>query len=149
KIGDGLTAKYPNWAKGRPNVLKGPGCDLYERSEAIITCDDTASFTTTQGLTYQRVGDVAVSSLRYKFYEGKLYTIEMRFHPNVHGNIRQMLIGKYGQPTNEAAQSIQNRLGATFENVVTDWTFNEGTLKLYKFDDRIDVGSLTFETPEI
>ena len=64
KIGDSLSAKYPNWAKGRPNVLKGPGCELYERSEGVITCDDAASFTTTQGLTYQRIGDAVVSSLR-------------------------------------------------------------------------------------
>jgi hypothetical protein len=73
----------------------------------------------------------------------------MGFHVNWYSQIREMLVGKYGKPTREKASTIQNRVGASFDNITTEWDFQEGTLELNKRYGQIDTSWLTFINPAV
>ena len=40
---------------------------------------------------------------------------------------------------------VQNAMGATFSNLISEWRFEEGTLVLKQRSGKIDKGFLTFE----
>jgi hypothetical protein len=87
--------------------------------------------------------------LTYSFFDGRLYSVGMGFGIKFYPEIRDMLAGKYGKPTREKAQNVQNRAGANFENVVSEWDFREGTLKLNMRFGKIDTSWLLFDNPSI
>jgi len=60
-----------------------------------------------------------------------------------------MLTGKYGDPNSENIEMVQNAMGATFSNLISEWRFEEGTLVLKQRSGKIDKGFLTFENPTV
>jgi hypothetical protein len=53
------------------------------------------------------------------------------------------------KPVRDKASNIQNRAGANFENITSEWDFREGTLKLNMRYGTIDMSWLTFENPAV
>ena len=99
------------------------------------------------GIKEKVVGDVIVIWLRYSFYDGKLYGLNMAFSAMRWGDMRTMLVGKYGEPSSDVVHSVQNALGATFENFVTTWKFRDGVLKLTERYPDMETSYLEFEEP--
>jgi hypothetical protein len=95
------------------------------------------------------VGDVPITGLDYQFYNGKLFGVTMFFHTLSYFKIREMLAGKYGQPSSEREEPIQNVAGATFDNIVSEWKFQEGSLKLRMRFGNVNSGMLSFDDPTV
>jgi hypothetical protein len=154
RIGDRIEGKYPNWQQGKPELFK-PGCDTKESGIGVISCDDRESYEMLRPSMFgpeigiQKIGDIPIMQLSYSFFEGRLYSVDMAFGIKFYPEIRDMLIGKYGKPARVQTQNIQNRAGATFENVMSEWEFREGTLKLNMRFAKIDTSWLTFENPSV
>jgi hypothetical protein len=147
RIGDFLDSSYPRW-RGK-KLYNKPGCAVESEGVGVVSCEDAESFSKYERYHVRFIGDVAIMLLSYKFFEGKLYSLDMAFHVNWYSKIREMLAGKYGEPTRETASTIQNRAGASFENITTEWDFREGTLKLNKRYGQVDTSWLTFENPAV
>jgi hypothetical protein len=73
------------------------------------------------------VGGVSVD-LTYGFLNGKLNGLTMVFDGTFHQKIREMLIGKYGQPY-EYTTTIYTSTNQ-YHNTVSHWNFREGFLGL-------------------
>jgi hypothetical protein len=90
------------------------------------------------------IGDVPIQVFDYDYYNGLLYDFIMSFHTNFSTKIRDMLIGKYGQPTNESLGKLQTVSGAEFDDITSEWKFVEGTLTLDSRRADINTGWLVF-----
>jgi hypothetical protein len=150
RIGQVLDTRYPDWRQGKKHLFR-PGCEVDRDEVGVISCEDAESFEYEGSgfmATSRRVVDgVPIMLLSYKFFDGKLYSLDMGFAVNEYGQIREMLVGKYGKPTREKASTIQNRAGASFDNIATEWDFREGTLRLNMRYGRIDTSWVKFENP--
>jgi hypothetical protein len=73
----------------------------------------------------------------------------MVFRANFFPKLREMLIGRYGNPTAEKVEQVQNRMGATFDNPVSEWQFREGTLLLERRYTDVNTGVLRFINPVV
>jgi hypothetical protein len=88
-----------------------------------------------------------LQGLSYRFFESKLYSLWMFVDVRHYSQIWEMLVGKYGKPTREKASTVENRAGASFDDIITEWDFREGTLKLRYV--QIDSSWLTFKNPTV
>jgi hypothetical protein len=147
RIGDLLDSSYPRW-RGK-KLFNKPGCEVESDGVGVVSCEDAESFSKYERYHVRYIGGVPVMLLSYKFFEGKLYSLDMAFHVNLYSTIREMLAGKYGEPTRQRASTIQNRAGASFENITTEWDFREGALKLDMRYGQVDTSWLTFENPAV
>lgn len=58
------------------------------------------------------------------------------------------LIAKYGQPTTHKVGTVQNRMGAKFDDILACWKFSDLEVTFYGTFGRIDEGQVTIDTPE-
>lgn len=151
RIGDDLDSQFPEW-RAKKEIFK-PGCEQSGNQTDIIACDDPTIFEAQGwGLTAtsrQVVGGVEVMSLKYKFFNGKLFSLDMALNFRQYSQIHDMLVGKYGKPTRIKAGTLQNRMGASFDNLTSEWDFKEGTLKFDMRFASVEMSWLTFENPAV
>jgi len=67
------------------------------------------------------IGGKSANSVLYRFYEGRLYQIEIAFYANYYGDISTAFRQKYGVPTVVNATSYQNGYGASWKGEVLGW----------------------------
>jgi hypothetical protein len=91
------------------------------------------------------IGDIPIEVFDYEYYKNALYGFEMTFSTNFHSKMRDMLIGKYGKPTNETVDQVQTNAGVYHESVTSRWRFAEGSLVLRELSIDINTSSLVFE----
>lgn len=79
----------------------------------------------------------------YLYYGGnppKLDKITISFYPHFYTILKNALIEKYGQPHNTKKESLQNRMGAVFENEIAEWKLKEGEIRINKYGGTIERG---------
>jgi hypothetical protein len=143
QIGESIDANFPYWAQGyrgldRKSSHSLPYCD--KADNGTVTCTD---------MTVDNVGGAEIIAFNYKFFNGKLFSATMSFYTAYYSEVRGLLGGKYGNPTAERSEPVQNLAGATFDNIVTEWKFREGVLKLQMRFGEINTGILIFENPTV
>ncbi len=74
----------------------------------------------------------------------RLYLIWCNFKASEYSTIRDALIVKYGEAKTEAKSAVKNRMGATFENVVSTWEFEQDSIVLTKFNGDLNTSLLLF-----
>ena len=153
RIGEVLDPSIPKWegCSGLcPDVLRkwqqgnkifGSCKDASDSDVGIVKCDDV------EATSKYAVGGVPIQGLSYRFFESKLYSLWMFVDVRHYSQIREMLVGNYGKPTREKASTVENRAGASFDDIITEWDFREGTLKLRYV--QIDSSWLTFKNPTV
>ncbi len=151
-IGEDINTNFPYWREGYRGIDKD-SCEGGDE-HGVYECDDPTiikvlDFQMLSGIKEKVVGDVIVIWLRYSFYDGKLYGLNMAFSAMRWGDMRTMLVGKYGEPSSDVMHSVQNALGATFENFVTTWKFRDGVLKLTERYPDMETSYLEFEEPGV
>jgi hypothetical protein len=78
---------------------------------------------------------------------GVVQRMHLTLSPDAFEVVAPELIGKFGNPTNTDRRKVQNRMGATFEQVVYLWAAEDGSQVLYsKYASRLDRSSLYFST---
>ena len=137
---DKVTYQYvcPDDEKGLP-----PCYPMRERTDQF-ECSDT-TIAEKDGKKY--LGDVEIAHLRYRIFDGKMYAIEMMINSRDFVTIGDMLIGKYGVPSNLNQNRLTNGYGAQFVGLVYEWKFKEGTLILKEKAGSNHYGNLVFENP--
>lgn len=91
---------------------------------------------------YETIGGYMVSTLSVDMHDEKVDRIAVSFHTNGFDNVRAGLAEKYPALKCEAG-SVQNRAGATFDQVVCSVTDATGELQLLKRSGKIDDAALT------
>lgn len=145
-IGEPIETRFPYWAQGFRG-LNLPYCSQASKVANYYSCEDPTIETKTGTFTEKKVGDVPVLWLKDFFLDGKLVSIDMIFKNRNFAEIKTMLEGRYGAASNARVEKVQNRAGATFDNIITEWKFKEGTLRLTMRYGNIDTSYLEFDNP--
>jgi hypothetical protein len=74
----------------------------------------------------------------------RLYHIWVQFEVSGYSTVGDALIEKYGEPKTVEKSALQNRMGATFENVVSTWEFEHDSIVLTKFNGDVETSLLEF-----
>ncbi len=99
-----------------------------------------------KALTY---GGVKVKAIYARFYTATGFGgVRITIDPANFERILAMLSEKYGKPTSFKPESIQNRMGATFENATAIWSMPNGKLRIEKYAERIDEGFVDIVSTE-
>jgi hypothetical protein len=136
-IGEDINSSFPHWRTNKP-VHPHPWC---EHKDGIVSCDDEeAKVKTSSYFSKTVLGGVEVPPIKYKFLDGRLFSLDVGMFPKDYWKIREMLIGKYGKPSREGMF-----LGTIHQ---TEWEFKgeEGTLQLNQVND--GTSWFTFRNPE-
>jgi hypothetical protein len=152
-IGEPIETNYLNW-EYKPN--ENGALECFKDDFEIIHCNDPTVQTspdyrnhkTHKTTHYRRLGDVSIEYLTYGFFDGKLALMTMEFENINYIKIREMTIGKFGEPKREKIEKTQNTMGASFDNLTSEWDFREGVLSLRQRANRIDTGMLKFTSTE-
>ena len=91
-----------------------------------------------------KVGDVPVTGFDLRFADDKLYEVMMSFGRKDYPAIREMLVGKYGEPAGETVEKVQTRIGASFDDHRVSWRFAEGDLKLVERAGELETSAILF-----
>ena len=78
----------------------------------------------------------------------KLDMIVMSFSSHFYTILKDALIEKYGQPHEVKKELLQNRMGAVFESEIATWKLKEGKIRIKKYGDTIEKGSIQMISPE-
>jgi hypothetical protein len=76
------------------------------------------------------LGSALVNVYRVSLYEDKLGYMSATFSQRWHANVKRALTEKYGAPTREKTETVQNRYGATYINHITTWEIGEDSIQL-------------------
>ena len=127
--GESIDKNFPYWSLGYRG-LKLPYCSQKELPKLYYCDDETVNVKLDYGLEQKQIGGVPIDLLYYSFFKGRLFGVDMAFKVINFSKILDMLDGRYGKADEIKSGSVQNRLGATFDNVEAEWHFREGVLKL-------------------
>jgi hypothetical protein len=78
-------------------------------------------------------------------YYGKLESIAITFHPKFFTEVAAALVEKYGSGS-VTTKTLQNRMGASFENKIYSWRRNDATLEARRYTSKLDTSSVTYAT---
>lgn len=68
----------------------------------------------------------------------RLYTMQAMFYSEDWDQMREALVAKFGQPTSSGSESVQNRMGAQFENDSALWESDASSLLIEKYYGDLD-----------
>lgn len=88
------------------------------------------------------MGGAPVRSIDVKFIRGQVATVHVRMENVRFGSVLAGLNEKFGEPAKVENSSIQNRAGASFDQVEATWKGSSAELTLRKRAGSIDVMSM-------
>lgn len=89
--------------------------------------------------TYFDIKEIRIS-VNFQFENEKLVMIAFNFKPGEYDVLKEALIQKFGKPTKKERDTLQNAMGANFENEALAWFFPNGSVAIKKYTDNIDDG---------
>jgi hypothetical protein len=81
-------------------------------------------------------------------YSDKVEMIGIRFDSDDFDQVKSALEQKYGEGV-QTQETIQNRMGASFENRTVVWKRAGGTLEAKKYEGKVSESSVTFQTDQV
>lgn len=145
-IGEAAEKSFPYYKKGYAS-LDQKYCSK-DRQIDEYTCEDVTVEKKENGIPSKKIADVPLKNLTYGIYQGKIYSIDMSVSLPFYSEVRDMLVGKYGKPTEETSGQFDTMGGASLANFTARWRFKEGWLTLKMRYANADTSWLTFENPE-
>lgn len=139
-IGEDAAAAFPDYQKAdiQPDCIAG-----------LLPTEYSCTDGTLEGAgADKKLGSIKVNNLSWKIFDGKVVGFEIGFHSAYYPDLKNMLIGKYGEPQRTA---LSDFAGLDFPNAIDEWDFKQGNLKLkmYSANRRIQYGSLRFTSPDV
>lgn len=142
-------------AAGNNTELEFKGIAL---GSAIATIEDTGRFSCRDprnpiadricSLKFNERESIAGAPIRVLvlyYYSGKLETISIAFDEKHFSQVAAALSEKYGQGT-LTSETVQNRMGATFENRILSWRRGQATLEAKRYSGKIDTSSVMYRS---
>jgi hypothetical protein len=93
----------------------------------------------------ETIAGAPIGTLLLYYYDGKLQTISISLEAKHFSQVAEALKEKYGEG-NSKTETIQNRMGASFENRIVTWRKPGAILEAKRFSGKIDTSSVMFRT---
>lgn len=93
----------------------------------------------------ETIAGVPIRVLALYYYSGKLETISIAFDEKYFSQIVPALSEKYGHGT-VRLETLQNRMGATFENRILSWRRGQATLEAKRYSGKLDTSSVMYRS---
>lgn len=87
-------------------------------------------------------GDVILNKAVAQFEDTGLRRVTVEFSPSSFDRLEKALRERYGPPSTENRETMQNRMGATFENQRSTWIKASGVLWNTKYASSLDRGAV-------
>jgi hypothetical protein len=150
-----LRAQRDAAAAGNSTELEFKGIAL---GSAIATIEDTGRFSCRDpgspiadricSLKFnerETIAGVPIRVLALYYYSGKLETISIAFDEKYFSQVAPALSEKYGQGT-VRSETLQNRMGATFENRILSWRRGQATLEVKRYSGKFDTSAVMYRS---
>ncbi len=93
----------------------------------------------------ETIAGVPIRVLLLYYYSGKLETISLTFDEKHFSQVAAALVEKYGQG-NSRSETLQNRMGATFENRILSWRRGQATLEAKRYSGKLDASGVMYRS---
>jgi hypothetical protein len=84
----------------------------------------------------------------FNFENGKLATVNGDFDPAMFGLLEEAFVSKYGKPQKAENSTIQNRMGAAFDQREITWAGNVFAISLHRYGAKVTEGLLVVESTQ-
>lgn len=74
------------------------------------------------------------------FRDGSFTEAHVFIDPATYEQIVETISAKYGNPTSETSESVQNRFGARYENSLARWMLTDGYIGVNRYGSTLDTG---------
>ena len=120
-------------------------CILITESQFKPSADQTCygSKLTGEAAIY---GGAEVKSVLASFYDGKLWSVYLKFPSSQTEQLADAFREKFGEPSKHTTSQVTSRAGATFDNFVSEWINEEGSIRIEKRASNVTEGSVTILT---
>ena len=92
--------------------------------------------------SYLLVGRIKLLSAYTRIHEGKVGAVFLALSRGEFPALRAALTEKYGAPTDQSIEVLQNKLGAKFESEVLTWKRPDGWIRLRERTHRVDISGV-------
>lgn len=121
------------WGTSKDVVKKDFPTKIYKSTSGGLLCENF------------KLGEINIKKLSLEFdKESKLEKVVMMIDPDVFEPLFEVFKKKYGEPAKVNESEIQNRMGATFNQVVAMWIDEARAIQLNKYAGQIDRGGAVF-----
>ncbi|MHA0319032.1 hypothetical protein ACXY7D_11920 [Sphingomonas melonis] len=91
-----------------------------------------------------QIGTVPIMGLQTNFNNGHFILVSGTAVGSFFSDLADAFKAKYGAPTKTETEKWQNKMGATFDNTVLTWQFDDGRLELRAMGNMRDETSFNF-----
>lgn len=94
------------------------------------------------------IGQVRVFAMIEFETGGGMDFIYLSFPSSNFYQIKVAFVERYGEPTSRRSQTVQNRMGAQFENEILEWTGEKVVIDLQKYSSKLPDSRASIQTIE-
>lgn len=87
---------------------------------------------------------IRAKSVTASFFDDKLHVVILDTEPEDYDSIALAIKAKYGAPRDVKTETIQSRMGATYENQMARWKRGKSTIVIKKYSGSIDASSVVY-----
>lgn len=93
----------------------------------------------------ETIADVPIKVFSLNFFDEILHSISLSFDQKNFSQVLTALTVKYGEPKTKI-ENIQNRMGATFENIISFWNKQDATITAKRFSFDLENSIVLFQS---
>jgi hypothetical protein len=93
----------------------------------------------------ETIAGAPLKLLTLAFYNERLHYISVLFDEKDFSTVSSALIEKYGQ-TQVKSETLQNRMGATFENKIFNWARTGGSVEARRYSTKLDTSAVRWQS---
>lgn len=117
------------------------GKDLYEK----VSCYGSGGSSSCMG--HVRIGDVR-TFVYITFETGGMDHVGLTFPSDAYPRMKIIFVDRYGPPTSSRSETLQNRMGAKYENEILEWTGEKVDIVLHRYGSKLTDSYARIETNE-
>lgn len=136
---------FKEWILGGPSSSVEADARFRCRKPELATLGDMYC-TLKVGDNPETIGGAPIERFIIRIYAGKVEAIDLKVKVRDFATVRQALSDKYG-PGKVKEDTVQNRMGAKFENVEVTWdTPNGDRIRIEQRGRKLDESSISYNT---
>lgn len=113
-------------------------CSLLNRMTALRVATQECIDDVRKSATYANQR----ATLFATFRNGTLAKGDARFEPSAFAEIVEAITLRFGNPLKQSTETVQNRAGAVFQNIIVQWSVGGDTLWVRKYGSTVDRGAV-------
>jgi hypothetical protein len=112
-----------------------------------VDCYDKTSRGSPSCSTYVTIGDVR-TFVYITFETGGMDRVGLTFPSDAFPRMKIIFVDRYGPPTSSRSETVQNRMGAKYENEILEWAGEKIDIALHRYGSKLTDSYARIETNE-